>query len=405
MRMMKINSESTFVVICAAGSSTRMGLGTKKEYLPLGKNNITVLSQSVFIFIETLNPKSIIITVPQNGTEEAQKHLFCDERIINFKNRIIFTQGGSTRQSSVLNALEEINKQNPTENSIVLIHDGARPFVTSQIILDVAQTAFNKGASVPGITPSDTQKEITETNTIKRHLIRSNLTSVQTPQGFNFNTLLKCHRFAQKQNLECTDDTEIWDSFEEITAGRKVVVVKGSNVNKKITYKEDIQISTKESKMIRVGIGTDLHKLAESRNLYLGGVHIPFSKGEVAHSDGDVLLHAISDSLLGASGLGDIGSYFPDEDPKWKNADSKILLKTIWDDVKKQGWNLGNLDCVIEIEKPKFLPWRNQVIKSIADILEVPEERIFVKAKTNEGLESVGQNLAVKVYAVCLLEK
>ena len=157
--------------------------------------------------------------------------------------------------------------------------------------------------------------------------------------------------------------------------------------------------------MIRVGIGTDLHKLAESRNLFLGGVHIPFSKGEVAHSDGDVLLHAISDSLLGASGLGDIGSYFPDEDPKWKNADSKILLKTIWDDVKKQGWNLGNLDCVIEIEKPKFLPWRNQVIKSIADILEVPEERIFVKAKTNEGLESVGQNLAVKVYAVCLLEK
>ena len=117
------------------------------------------------------------------------------------------------------------------------------------------------------------------------------------------------------------------------------------------------------------------------------------------------MLHAISDSLLGASGLGDIGSYFPDEDPKWKNADSKILLKTIWDDVKKQGWNLGNLDCVIEIEKPKFLPWRNQVIKSIADILEVPEERIFVKAKTNEGLESVGQNLAVKVYAVCLLEK
>ena len=157
--------------------------------------------------------------------------------------------------------------------------------------------------------------------------------------------------------------------------------------------------------MIRVGLGYDLHRLVEGRKLIIGGVDFPFEKGEDGHSDGDVLLHAVTDALLGASGLGDIGSYFPPEDPKWKNADSAKLLQAVWKDVLDESWKLENLDCVVKLEKPKFLPKRQEVISSIAKILGVENERVFVKAKTGEKLPPVGTGDAIEAYVVCLLNK
>ena len=157
--------------------------------------------------------------------------------------------------------------------------------------------------------------------------------------------------------------------------------------------------------MIRVGLGYDLHRLVEGRRLILGGVLFDFEKGEDGHSDGDVLLHAITDALLGAAGLGDIGSYFPPEDAKWKDADSADLLRAAWKDVKAAGWSLVNLDCVIKLEKPKFLPLRRDVIQSIAAILGVDEKQVFVKAKTGEKLPPVGTSEAVEAQVVCLLEQ
>ena len=157
--------------------------------------------------------------------------------------------------------------------------------------------------------------------------------------------------------------------------------------------------------MIRIGLGYDLHRLIEGRKLILGGVEIPFEKGEDGHSDGDVLLHAITDALLGASGLGDIGSFFPPEDPKWKDADSAKLLKTVIEQVYQQGWKIENLDCVILLEKPKFIPYRQQVINSIAKILEIEANQVFVKAKTGEKLPPVGTSQAIEAQAVCLLSK
>lgn len=157
--------------------------------------------------------------------------------------------------------------------------------------------------------------------------------------------------------------------------------------------------------MIRTGLGWDLHQLVEGRKLWLGGVEIPFEKGEKAHSDGDVLLHAITDALLGACGMGDIGSYFPPEDPKWKDAASSNLLKTVWNDITHAGWKLENLDCVVIIEKPKFLPYRQSVIKSIAAILNIDESQVFVKAKTSEKLGDTGKGNSVEAFATCLLSK
>lgn len=157
--------------------------------------------------------------------------------------------------------------------------------------------------------------------------------------------------------------------------------------------------------MIRIGSGYDIHRLSEGRKLLLGGIEIPFSKGEEAHSDGDVLLHAIIDALLGASALGDIGSFFPPEDEQWKDASSVSLLKIVWNKILEDGWNLENLDCIVKLEKPKFLPYRAKVIKSIAECLGVNENQVFVKAKTAEKLDSVGASLAVEAWCSCLLSK
>lgn len=386
------------LVIAAAGSSSRMGLGKKKEYLPL--KNGTVLSESVRAFIEASDFSEVIVSIPKDGEQEAKAALLADTEIKSLlKNTTLtFTEGGATRQESVFKALCKIKNK----NSIVLIHDGARPFISKKIIQDVIRATQEFGAAVPAIQPVDTQKEIAPDGTISRHLVRKNLGAVQTPQGFLLEPLIECHKAAFQKKLEFTDDTEVWDAFPNFTGGKKVHIVEGNEKNKKITFIQDI---SKETKMVRIGIGTDLHRLVEGRKFILGGVEIPSEKGELGHSDGDVLLHAISDSLLGASGMGDIGSYFPSENPKWKNADSAELLKKIWADIKSAGWTLGNLDCVVETEKPKLLPWREKIISSISCILETTSEKIFVKAKTNEKQDAVGEGNAIKAYCVCLLEK
>lgn len=157
--------------------------------------------------------------------------------------------------------------------------------------------------------------------------------------------------------------------------------------------------------MFRVGIGYDLHRLVEGRPLILGGITLPFEKGEDGHSDGDVLFHAITDAILGASGLGDIGSFFPPEEAKWKDANSAILLQTVMQKVLENGWQIENIDCVIKLEKPKFIPFREQVIENIARVLQIEKDRVFVKAKTGEKLGDVGNSLAVEVYSTCLLSK
>ena len=157
--------------------------------------------------------------------------------------------------------------------------------------------------------------------------------------------------------------------------------------------------------MIRVGLGYDIHRLIEGRRLLLGGVELPFEKGEDGHSDGDVLYHAITDAILGASGLGDIGSFFPPEDMKWKDADSAELLKTVMQKVREADWHIENLDCVVKLEKPKFIPYRQQVIESIARTLDVAPDQVFVKAKTGEKLPPVGTSDAVEATVVCLLSK
>jgi 2-C-methyl-D-erythritol 2,4-cyclodiphosphate synthase len=157
--------------------------------------------------------------------------------------------------------------------------------------------------------------------------------------------------------------------------------------------------------MLRIGLGRDLHPLVEGRRFLWGGVESPADRGELGHSDGDVLAHAVSDALLGAAGLGDIGELFPPSDPAWKDADSLVLLQRAFGKLREAGWGLINLDCVILSETVRVLPYRRAIRESLAGALEVSPELVFVKGKTNEGLGPVGEGLAVEALAVCLLER
>ena len=157
--------------------------------------------------------------------------------------------------------------------------------------------------------------------------------------------------------------------------------------------------------MIRVGLGRDLHRLVTNRRFLLGGVEIPFEKGELGHSDGDVLAHAVIDALLGAAGMGDIGELYPPQEPAWENADSLELLKSAWNRVRNDGWRLVNLDCTVSCEKPKILPYRDSICRSLSQALDVDPGKVFVKGKTNEGLGPLGTGKAVEALAICLIEK
>jgi 2-C-methyl-D-erythritol 2,4-cyclodiphosphate synthase/2-C-methyl-D-erythritol 4-phosphate cytidylyltransferase/2-C-methyl-D-erythritol 2,4-cyclodiphosphate synthase len=155
--------------------------------------------------------------------------------------------------------------------------------------------------------------------------------------------------------------------------------------------------------MLKIGLGRDLHRLVKGRRFLLGGVEIPAKRGELGHSDGDVLAHAVCDAILGAAALDDIGGLFPPSDTTWKDADSMELLRRAFASVKEAGWRLVNLDCVVSCEEPKILPFRDDIRQSLARALECSDDRVFVKGKTGEGLGAVGKGKAVEALAVCLL--
>ncbi len=462
------------LVLTAAGSSTRIGTGQKKEFMPFKSG--TVLSAACFVFLNTLQKtlSLIVITYPKGKREQTEDALFCDSRIKPlleaYAVQVLFVEGGGTRQESVRNALEAVavcasrvrgscvgdssfgaNRNSALDSShlcadFVLIHDAARPWVTPEIIEDACVTAQKYGSAVPAVPATDTlavagadRSSATgagcrngsgaDTNrfssadsgdkTIISYIDRSTAFCLQTPQCFAFKQLLEAHRAAAAENRSgCTDDTTVWAAYCS-----PVHLSKGSPANKKITFAADLKDLTRAtapakrattahnpntsggSMTIRTGLGYDLHRLTEGRPLMLGGVEIPFEKGEDGHSDGDVLLHAITDALLGAAGLGDIGELFPPSDDRWKGADSRELLRTAWEKVSDGGWRIENIDCVVALEKPKFLPYREQVRKSIASVLGCPEESVFVKAKTGEKLGKIGRGEAVEAWVTCLISR
>jgi len=386
---------SSAALITAAGSSSRMGGRRKKEYLPLdGK---PVLLHSLEAFEKTGLFSLYAVTVPAGGEEEARHILapWLRDPARAAATRIV--AGGDSRQKSVYNGLAVLEADSP---DIVLIHDGARPWVSPGLIEAVHRAAAAHGACLPLVPSVDALKTTDENGLITGHPERSSTSGAQTPQGFRYRDILSAHRKALGDGREYVDDTEIYDAY----AGR-VHSVPGSGTNKKITYPEDLAAPAAgaAARTPRIGFGYDLHRLVEGRKLLLGGVHIPAPFGEDGHSDGDVLIHAVIDALLGAARLGDIGLHFPPSDPKYKDTSSRVLLRKTAELVRDAGFSVGNLDCTVVLERPKILPWREAIIAALAEDLETSPGAISVKGKTKERVDAVGEGRAVEAYASVLL--
>ena len=208
---------------------------------------------------------------------------------------------------------------------------------------------------------------------------------------------------AIQKGIEVTDEASAMEGL-----GLKPLLVMGSMENFKITYQNDLlsmEKLMKHDSSLRIGQGYDVHRLVEGRNLILGGIHIPFQKGLLGHSDADALFHAITDALLGAAGLGDIGQHFPDTDPQYKNADSGLLLEHAYQLVLKKGYSILNIDATVICQAPKLAQHIPSMILSIGKVLKIDSSLVNIKAKTNEGLGYLGNSEAIETQAVVLLHK
>lgn len=273
-----------------------------------------------------------------------------------------------------------------------MIHDGARPFVTEKVIFNVLRDAAVGGAAVAAVPVKDTIRQQKDRGGLT--LKRSELYSVQTPQGFEVGLIKNAFDKAFEDGFYGTDDAGLVDRL-----GMDVAVSEGDYTNVKITTKEDMPME------VRIGTGFDVHRLVEGRKCIICGVEIPFEKGLLGHSDADVALHALMDAMLGAAALGDIGKHFPDTEPKYEGISSIKLLKYVNEFVAEQGYRLGNADVTIMAQKPKMLPHIEQMRKNIAEALGVELSNINVKATTTEKLGFVGREEGIAAEAVCILNR
>jgi len=365
-------------IITAAGKGSRMGASLPKQFLKIG--NRTILECSILPFQEAGFIDDILVV---SGGDYLEKVRELCQGISKVRDVV---EGGKERQDSVHNALDLV------EEGFVLIHDGARPYVTEAVILNVLEDASRVGASVAAVPVKDTIRQQSDEG--GKTLKRSELYSVQTPQGFEVSLIKEAFRRAYEEGFYGTDDAGLVDRM-----GLEVAVSEGDYANIKITTKEDMPVE------IRVGTGFDVHRLVEGRKCIICGVDIPFEKGLLGHSDADVALHALMDAMLGAAALGDIGKHFPDTDPKYKGISSVKLLKYVNDFIAEEGYSLGNADVTIMAQKPKMLPHIQQMRENIADVLGVDVAAINVKATTTEKLGFVGREEGIAAEAVCILKR
>jgi len=304
--------------------------------------------------------------------------------------------GGATRQASVRAGLEALASEAP---DIVLIHDAARAFVTDKVISRAIDAALITGAAIPVVPVTDTIKVVDATGAIQATTERGNLRIAQTPQAFRFDAILEAHRRAAREGRDdFTDDAAIAE-----WAGLTVATFEGDAANMKLTTPEDF--AREEARLgamlgdIRTGTGYDVHALTDGDHLMLCGVRVPFNRGFLAHSDGDVGLHALVDAILGALAYGDIGSHFPPSDPKWKGAASDQFLKHAAELVGKRGGRIAHLEVTMICEAPKIGPLRDAMRAKIAEITGLPQSRVAVKATTSERLGFTGRQEGIAATA------
>ncbi|MEQ1694284.1 MAG: bifunctional 2-C-methyl-D-erythritol 4-phosphate cytidylyltransferase/2-C-methyl-D-erythritol 2,4-cyclodiphosphate synthase [Hyphomicrobiaceae bacterium] len=304
--------------------------------------------------------------------------------------------GGATRQDSVRAGLEALAAYSPSR---VLIHDAARPFVTRDVLARVLAALDTHPAAIAAEPLADTLKRAAPDGTIAETLDRSGLWRAQTPQGFHFDAILAAHRKAANAgNSTFTDDAALAE-----WAGLPVFLVTGSSTNTKITTAEDLDAANRRKitpGYSRTGLGFDIHAFAPGDHVWLGGVQIPHTHKLDGHSDADVVLHALTDALLGTIGDGDIGQHFPPSDPRWKGAASILFLEDAVRRVRARGGRILNADITVLAEAPKIGPHRPAIQSVIANALGCAPRDVGVKATTTETLGFVGRREGIAAMAV-----
>ncbi|TKT73257.1 bifunctional 2-C-methyl-D-erythritol 4-phosphate cytidylyltransferase/2-C-methyl-D-erythritol 2,4-cyclodiphosphate synthase [Afipia massiliensis] len=380
-------SKRTAAIIVAAGRGLRAGTGGPKQYRSIGGK--TVLSRAMEPFC---THPDVFAVQPVRNPDDAD---IFDQAVCHLKYQTPVS-GGATRQASVRAGLEALASEAP---DIVLIHDAARAFVTDKVISRAIDAALITGAAIPVVSVTDTIKVVDGSGAVQATPDRANLRIAQTPQAFRFDVILEAHRRAAREGRDdFTDDAAIAE-----WAGLTVATFEGDAANMKLTTPEDF--AREEARLgamlgdIRTGTGYDVHALTDGDHLMLCGVRVPFNRGFLAHSDGDVGLHAIVDAILGALADGDIGSHFPPSDPKWKGAASDQFLKHAVELVGKRGGRIAHLEVTMICEAPKIGPLRDAMRAKIAEITGLPQSRVAVKATTSERLGFTGRQEGIAATA------
>jgi 2-C-methyl-D-erythritol 4-phosphate cytidylyltransferase/2-C-methyl-D-erythritol 2,4-cyclodiphosphate synthase len=373
-------------IIAAGGRGLRFGGAEPKQLLTLAGEPILKRSVDAYLSCELVS--DVVVALPGAVARTPPDYLR------HTSKPVTIVEGGERRRDSVANALACV----PADADVVVIHDAARPLVTDAVIRRTIEAAMTSGAAIAAVAARDTVKRVRPDGAIAETLPREEIVFAQTPQAFRVAVLKE----ALALSGDATDEAMLAER-----AGHTVRVVEGDPRNLKITTPDDLATAERllatAIPRLRIGNGYDLHRLVTGRALILGGVTIPFEKGLEAHSDGDVVAHALTDAVLGAAGAGDIGRHFPDTDTAWKGADSLELLRRAGAIVRADGYALINADVVVIAQRPKLLPHLDAIRANLARALGADVSQISVKGKTNEGVDSMGTGESIAVHAVALL--
>jgi 2-C-methyl-D-erythritol 4-phosphate cytidylyltransferase/2-C-methyl-D-erythritol 2,4-cyclodiphosphate synthase len=394
------------VIIAAAGTGTRMGLDLPKQFHPLAGEPILV--HTIKAFQQTAGIAEIIIAAPPEYLAETEE-LLNRYNLTNGLAKLAIVMGGTVRQDSVKAGLDAL----ADDTELVLVHDGARPLVTSELIQACLSMAALTGAAVAAVPVRDTLKAVSRENTVIKTVERQGLWQAQTPQAAKVALLKKAFAAAEEKKLTMTDEAAMLELI-----GHEVSIVMGSRRNIKITQPEDLVIAEallahkrqeeaglQTANDIRIGHGYDAHQLTADRPLVLGGVSVPHRTGLLGHSDADVLTHALCDAILGAAGFGDIGRHFPDTDEQYRDMNSLYLLAQVIEMTGRQGWSLGNVDITVLAQQPKLSPYFAEMRKNLALVCKVEPQAINLKATTTEKMGYVGREEGIGAHAVVLLRR
>lgn len=382
-------------VIPAAGRGERFGRGSNKVFTPAAGKPLLAYTLEAFEQCELVD--DIVLVVGEHEIEYARE-IAEDHNISKLK---AVAAGGGHRQESVERGLLALDP----ETHIVAIHDGARPLVNQETIRTTIETATEMGAAAAAVPVIDTIKIAGTDNLITATLDRSLLFSIQTPQTFKKDLLVRAYRQAREDGYLGTDDASLVERL-----GFPVKLVQGSYDNIKVTTPLDLEfvemrLGNRMAAEIRTGFGYDIHRFESGRKLVLGGVEFPGEDGLLGHSDADVILHAISDALLGAAALGDIGRHFPDTDQQYRGISSLTLLERVISVLKDAGWSVVNVDATLVAERPKIAGRVAEMQKNIAGAMGIEPNRLSIKATTAERLGDIGAGSGAACYAVAAIRQ